>query len=429
MNAWVFHERGQIVQFTSNYIGKLERGVFRWPSKDCRAGLRAVLGVATDAELGFRPPDRGVGAATIEADRDAPTLLAGEEVDDVLRRTFLRNASLTGVGTALGLELTRHGLNQLMPEGAATDLADWHDVVREYGEVYRDGAVVLSRLSEMLVTDLLGLQATISQTSKTGRRLELYKIGALLSHYMAQTVRDLGHRTEAARWWRTARYAADSSGDSHIMLYIRGRAAIRDIYDGRPPNLIIDAVNETEELMAKGPVAGRPSLLAARAQSFAMLGRADEAETDLEKLRDTFAALPPDMTRDHGAHCWAYPEERIRFTESFVYSYLGNLEAAEQAQQTALRLYPPVNTGGRLGIELQRALCHVRTGDSTEGARHATATLEVFPAESRTRFEIWLGEQVLAAIPPDERGRTASAELHEAIRSNVTADRHNETQL
>ncbi|WP_218022421.1 hypothetical protein, partial [Nocardia amamiensis] len=257
MNAWVFQERGRIVQFSSNYIGKLERGVFRWPSDDCRAGLRAVLGVATDAELGFRPPDRGIGAATIEADGNTPTLLlVGEEVDDVLRRTFLRNASLAGVGTALGLELTRHSLNRLMPEGAVTDIADWHDVIVQYGDIFRDSTVMLNRTYHMLLTDILGIQSALGHASNTDQR-ELYKIAALLSHYMAETVGDLGQRSEATRWWRTARYAADSSGDPHIMLYTRGRAAVRDIYDGRPPNLIIDAVNQTEELMAKGPVAGR----------------------------------------------------------------------------------------------------------------------------------------------------------------------------
>src|SRR5690242_3570328 len=37
----------------ANYIGKLERGVISWPGRHYRAGLREVLGVGTDRELGL----------------------------------------------------------------------------------------------------------------------------------------------------------------------------------------------------------------------------------------------------------------------------------------------------------------------------------------------------------------------------------------
>jgi len=36
-----------------NYIGKLERGVHRWPSAGYRNAFRTVLNAATDADLGF----------------------------------------------------------------------------------------------------------------------------------------------------------------------------------------------------------------------------------------------------------------------------------------------------------------------------------------------------------------------------------------
>jgi len=35
------------------YVGKLERGVHRWPQRAYRDAFRAVLGAASDAELGF----------------------------------------------------------------------------------------------------------------------------------------------------------------------------------------------------------------------------------------------------------------------------------------------------------------------------------------------------------------------------------------
>jgi hypothetical protein len=59
VNAWVFEHTGRVVKLDANYIGKLEQGVIRWPQEpDRRAAFRAVLGVAKDAELGFRRPRR-----------------------------------------------------------------------------------------------------------------------------------------------------------------------------------------------------------------------------------------------------------------------------------------------------------------------------------------------------------------------------------
>ncbi|GAA0476653.1 hypothetical protein Aca07nite_88260 [Actinoplanes capillaceus] len=61
----------------ATYIGKLERGMARWPRVNLRRALRAVLGAATDADLGFAPQRHteaerltGLAAAT------GPTLVA-----------------------------------------------------------------------------------------------------------------------------------------------------------------------------------------------------------------------------------------------------------------------------------------------------------------------------------------------------------------
>ncbi|HEY4004012.1 MAG TPA: hypothetical protein VGM60_02335 [Pseudonocardia sp.] len=57
--AEVNRRTGREVPIDAHYIAKLERGVIRWPGRDYRIGLRSVLGAATDAEIGFRPPRRG----------------------------------------------------------------------------------------------------------------------------------------------------------------------------------------------------------------------------------------------------------------------------------------------------------------------------------------------------------------------------------
>jgi transcriptional regulator with XRE-family HTH domain len=53
VNAHVGATSGRRAHLDAGYIGKLERGEYRWPRADHRQGLRAVLGAATDAEIGL----------------------------------------------------------------------------------------------------------------------------------------------------------------------------------------------------------------------------------------------------------------------------------------------------------------------------------------------------------------------------------------
>lgn len=58
LTAHVFHATTRVVPLDRHYVSRIERGVRRYPTADYRAAFRAVLGVATDAELGFVSPQR-----------------------------------------------------------------------------------------------------------------------------------------------------------------------------------------------------------------------------------------------------------------------------------------------------------------------------------------------------------------------------------
>jgi hypothetical protein len=55
--AWLWRERGIQTPLDGHYIAKLERGAVRRTGNLYREALRAVLGVATDRELGMDRPD------------------------------------------------------------------------------------------------------------------------------------------------------------------------------------------------------------------------------------------------------------------------------------------------------------------------------------------------------------------------------------
>jgi hypothetical protein len=89
VNRHVFVTEERVSNLDGKYVGKLERGEYRWPSAASRRAFRAVLGVSADADVGFyitrRPADdSGTGNAPVPARRDGPGSEA--KVPTLLRR-------------------------------------------------------------------------------------------------------------------------------------------------------------------------------------------------------------------------------------------------------------------------------------------------------------------------------------------------------
>nr|MDT0658703.1 hypothetical protein [Micromonospora sp. DSM 115978] len=53
INGMLSSQTGKEYTLDANYVGKLERGVIRWPHSDYRQALRTILGARSDAELGL----------------------------------------------------------------------------------------------------------------------------------------------------------------------------------------------------------------------------------------------------------------------------------------------------------------------------------------------------------------------------------------
>jgi hypothetical protein len=82
VNTYLWKTTAKQYDLDSHAIARYERGDVIWPSAHYRAGLRAVLGVSTDADLGFRPTRRGnTTAARTPPDSALAVLDYGESVD------------------------------------------------------------------------------------------------------------------------------------------------------------------------------------------------------------------------------------------------------------------------------------------------------------------------------------------------------------
>jgi hypothetical protein len=295
-----------------------------------------------------------------------------------------------------------------------TDVDEWREIAAEYGESYP--ATEPGILLQSLMVDLYGLQNAMQANTGNTDQCALRGVGAMLTAFTAQTIANLGHLRESRRWWRTARNAADDSQDPYTVLWIRGREIVRAGYEQRPLASILQLIDELEaRLTDRPPASAMPEFLSGKAQTLALLGSSvsDEAEQTLNRLRNSFDTLPAHARSGNSIHSWG--EERLRFTESLTYTYLGNYRKADQAQTAALALYPADDLRSPAQIELQRAMCLVSSGDTLTGVRHAQDVITGLPLMHRIRPVADLGHKVLRAIPAQRHNDPAVSDYRHCL--------------
>lgn len=101
VNQYVWQTTGKHCHLDADTLARYERGQIRWPGAMYRDGLRAVLGVEADADLGFFPTRRGRTALPTGEVPARQTVAPGELVDPVNRRQFLQTLTAAGMGASL----------------------------------------------------------------------------------------------------------------------------------------------------------------------------------------------------------------------------------------------------------------------------------------------------------------------------------------
>lgn len=396
-------------------VGVDRATVVRWehaqtePQPWNRPRLARALKVSVE-ELAALLADVGEPPAAFELVQAVETAVSS---DLMRRRTLIAFGAAASPGVllpGLALEAARHGLVlNALDKHATVSIDEWREIIDDHGHSYL--TTQASNLLGQLAVDVVILrQAIADHQDDHPVRNELLRIGAALGTLTALTLGNLGQFLAARRWWRSARQIAHRSGDVQTVVWVRGHEVVRSLYEGRSPAEALRLAEEGEAYAVHATPVARPRLIAGKAQALAMLGRASEAEMTLNKLRDTFAALPSDATGDDKPLVNT-PESRLRHTESFVYAYLGDTNKTEQAQRQALALYPPSYPHGSAQVELLKAFCLVRAGDVLGGVRYAQETMSRLTDAERIRPVVGLGYKILEVVPKAEQRTAAVADF------------------
>ncbi|MFG1953964.1 transcriptional regulator [Micromonospora sp. NPDC048830] len=282
----------------ANYVGKLEPGQIRWPTAAARAAFRAVLGVPTDAVLGFYIV-RATAALTPAKDSTPPIESspgsktdwqldqAIADTDEVNRRELLRLLTTAGVlisgPTAGNLDWER--IASIGDGHRPLDSAALDEYEALTGALWRAFGAAESKASVAPLADrhlaTLTNALRLSHPSNVHRRL-CAAAGNLLQ-LRGEIAFDANRYDDAARCYSLAGTASREAGSFDLWACAMTRYAYISVYERSYPeaNEMLDAA---ARLAANGDseLSTRHWVESVRAQALAGLGRFDECQRALD---------------------------------------------------------------------------------------------------------------------------------------------------
>ena len=393
VNAHLWQTTHARYALDAHTIARYERGVVRWPSAAYRSALRAVLDVATDAQLGFRPTRRGRAGADLPGPGD-DVQYAEVPLD---RRDVLRTGIAGLAAVAVG-----GGHGEASPADYRRELEHLQQLDRAQG-------------SDRALAGVLGTLTSINtalQASRGADRVSLLGIASRSAEFAGFLYRDLGDRVRSLHWHDRAMEWAQQGDDVSMQSYVLLRKA-QAAYDQRDAGRMLDLTMAA----GRGKAALGPGLRAEihqqRARGEAMLGATDrEVRRWLEVARDELSAAAGRQAPDEpGA---GYSEKLLTLQTAVCLS-----EAGRPAE--AVVLYLRILAGGiasarddayfRILLSTSLAL----SGEPDEAARTACGALPVAVA-THSRRSISEARTLLGALQP-WRQRSQVRALEDGLRA------------
>lgn len=344
------------------------------------------------------------------ADKGHVLEAGGEDMHLLNVSELLRDAGaglLAAVPALAAAETVRAGLHDAVGRRSRTEW--WQQAVADYGASHY--VTPPAELLRELLTDAAVLAKHISDSGGAERR-GLLRSAGYLAGITAYAWSNLGVRSQARRWWRTAIDAVDQSEDPSAQAWVRSWAVANGPYIGRRPG---EGVSLARERIGRhtAPDGASCALLSALAHAQADVGD-PTAVTTLRQLAELTEHVPGTVTADRES-LFGWPEARWRYAESHVHTALGNTVAAYTAQDRALSLYHTDMPRDQARILLHRARCLVIDGDIAGGIACATGVLDDLNPTVPFEGVNVTAKAVLAAVPSRARRLAPVAALHERL--------------
>ncbi|PZG38097.1 hypothetical protein C1I98_24635 [Spongiactinospora gelatinilytica] len=316
------------------------------------------------------------------------------------RRLLLKLAGLGVLSQVAVDEPARQMLEQVLNQAvnvAETYTAqDWEMACADHMHALQTQPPAMVRSG--ITGDVIALQQALAAPG-VREPAELQRAASWMALIQANVLTRLGEYDAARRWWITARHAADASGDLNMRVWALGYEAVFALYSPRSLRTAVALAQKAAALAGRTPSPGLLHAVSAEAQGLAVLGRTEEALEALCHLHD----LCEQVTFDEG---FAWRADSALFTTSWVHSFVGSDQAADEACDKALsgeRGSPTYQN--RVNIQLHRAIRASRSGDYERGIKEATELIDGLPVPYRSLMILNTAHRVIEAVPVERRGQ------------------------
>ncbi|MGH3572587.1 MAG: helix-turn-helix domain-containing protein [Pseudonocardiaceae bacterium] len=359
-NAWIWDHHEKLVALSANYIGQLERGKIRWPGKLYREALREILGVSTDAALGFVNSRRAV-----------------VRLKDVDRKQFLRSGLGVGVGAlVLGPVAALFEDSEPTPiphRIGATEIEQVRVATRVFNSWSRIYGPGLAR--EAVMGQLRWSAALLEASCPDRLRPELFSAVGDLAETAGYAVQETG---KARRVFRFALACAERAKDWPLRAEILSSMSKQAIWAGQPD----DGLTLADQALVRADrltPTGRAILHTDRARALVKMRRVNEALTSIGTADDHFARSTPDNDPPYMAYYDAARHAQCTGQPLVDLAILGNdpSEATDRLTAAAAGHTDTGNTVSRAICLANLASLTMVTGDPIQAAAIGHAALDI----------------------------------------------------
>ena len=350
-----------------------------------------------------------------------------EDDDDVVRRMLLRliaDPTAAVDGQFFGaIDRIRRRMDDALVCGtvSAIMLDEWEEATVGYGRQYMTVPPL------RLLCDVLLDFGDVRRMSERRQSLEfserLCRLAVRLAGLIGMVMINVGDQRLARSFFRTARTAADETGDRHLRAWVAVREALVPLYYGDPAEASALA-RAGAGLAGSNPcVAGvMAPVLEARALAWTA-ARRDDAGTGpaLRRVRTLLAPAHEALSRlpatERGDTAFGYTQRQLLFHEGDTLVMLGDQQGAEKAFTGSLDLYAPDEILDRSLISLGLARCRLEADEPVEALRLALDTLRAVPREHRSEIMLRSARSLADTVAVRHGEQRAVREYREALLS------------
>jgi hypothetical protein len=242
-------------------------------------------------------------------------------------------------------------------------------------------------------------------------RNRLLRVSAQMSGVAAIVLHDLGCDRDAHAWFGTAGAAASESGDWLMHAWILAREAMVPLNYGSLSGAL-DLSSSARHLAGEKPSAAAALSAAIQARAYASLGRTGKARRAMRDAEGTSDHLSAEQAADNW---YGYPEQKHAVHASRVYTGIGDIGAAKEAQREALRLSRRTSLMSPALIRLDEAACVSHQGDHASACERAVTTMTGLPKQYRSGLVVKRAREVSSSLPESARNLPSARELRDLL--------------